>query len=128
MTAPKIPPYLENRIAKSNYLTPKSLDLVQKDIFDTFEALGIKRTVTDPKDSKHPFERRDTYTVRLFDDTHTCLFDTTIFATTDGHLVELRRLDGSRFAFSNVIEKINARLGTEIPGGGLVKRFTPPPY
>ena len=110
-------------IAKSN------CELDQEDIFGAFEAIGIKMTTPESIDSEYPFEWLSTYTVCLLDDTPLeCLFGTTIFATTDGHIVELRRLDGSRFAFSDAIEKINARLGTEIPGGGLVKRFTPPPY
>jgi len=118
MIAPKAPPFPKYlTVSESYFTTPKSLELIKKDIFDMCKALDIGMNL--PDDSKHPYEWYCTY--------KDCTVGIAIFATDDGHLVELRRMNGSRFTFSDTIEEINKHLKINIPGDGVRKFFTSPP-
>jgi hypothetical protein len=115
-------------IAYTHIILPMPLKEVIELIIKAFKALNIQMRKPTDNESKHPYEWYGTYENK---NEYEFMLSIAIFATENGHLVELRRLGGSglnpRLIFSDIIDKINEHLDIKIPGGGLSKRFTPPP-
>ena len=124
--APLFPGYLF--VDKSHIILHMSLKEVNELIFKAFKALNIQMRKPKDNESKHPYEWYCTYENK---NEYEFMLSIAIFATENGHLVELRRLGGSglnpRLIFSDIIEKINKHLDIKIPGGGLREWSTPLP-
>jgi hypothetical protein len=117
--APPFPAYLD--LAPSHFASAKPLGALRRDLLGAFAACSVD--AVPPGANGHPCA----WDCSALDSTSSCAFEVAVFAASaGGHVVELRRLDGCRYAFSAVLAKLSAHLMVAIPGGAAA-RWGPPP-